>query len=136
MKTKILQQINDMCADTLMAHLGIVYTNLGDNFLEAEMEVCSKHYQPMKILHGGATLALIESVGSALSVLNIDLAKYQVKGMEINANHLRSVSHGKIIAKAKFIHQGKTSHVVEVKVTDTHNRLISISRITNAIVAK
>ncbi len=136
MKTKTLETINRMCADTLMEHLGIVYTDFGDDFLVAEMEVTSKHHQPMRILHGGATLALIESVGSALSVLNVDLQQYQVKGMEVNANHLRSVSSGKIIATATFLHKGTISQVVEVKVTDEKNRLISIARITNAVVKK
>ncbi len=136
MKTKTLETINRMCADTLMEHLGIVYTDFGDDFLVAEMEVTSKHYQPMRILHGGATLALIESVGSALSVLSVDLEKYQVRGMEVNANHLRSVSSGKIIATATFLHKGTISQVVEVKVTDEENRLISIARITNAVVKK
>lgn len=125
-----------MCSDTLMEHLGIVYTDYGNDFLVAEMEVTSKHYQPMRILHGGATLALVESVGSALSVLDIDLEKYQVKGMEVNANHLRSVSKGKITAKATFLHKGSISQVVEVKVTDTQNRLVAIARITNAIIKK
>ncbi len=136
MKTKTLETINRMCADTLMEHLGIVYTDFGNDFLVAEMEVTSKHHQPMRILHGGATLALIESVGSALSVLNVDLQQYQVKGMEVNANHLRSVSSGKIIATATFLHKGTISQVVEVKVTDEKNRLISIARITNAVVKK
>ncbi len=136
MKTKTLETINRMCADTLMEHLGIVYTDFGDGFLVAEMEVTSKHHQPMRVLHGGATLALIESVGSALSVLNVDLEQYQVKGMEVNANHLRSVSSGKIIATATFLHQGTISQVVEVKVTDEKNRLISVARITNAVVKK
>ncbi len=136
MKSKILETVNRMCSGTLMEHLGIVYTDLGDDFLTAEMEVTSKHYQPMQILHGGATLALIESAGSALSALSVDLEKYQVKGMEVNANHLRSVSSGKITAVAAFIHKGSTSQVVEVKVTDAQNRLISIARITNAIIKK
>ncbi len=136
MKSEVLKQINQMCSDTLMEHLGIVYTDYGNDFLVAEMEVTSKHYQPMRILHGGATLALVESVGSALSVLDIDLEKYQVKGMEVNANHLRSVSKGKITAKATFLHKGSISQVVEVKVTDTQNRLVAIARITNAIIKK
>lgn len=136
MKAEKLEMINKMCIDTLMEHLGIVYVDCESDFLVAEMEVTSKHYQPMRILHGGATLALIESVGSALSVLSVDLEKYEVKGMEVNANHLRSVRKGKITATATFLHRGKISQVVEVKVTDEKNRLISIARITNAIVKK
>lgn len=86
-----LQLLNKISIDTLMEHLGITYTEVGEDYLVAEMPVTSKHYQPMRILHGGASLALAESVGSALSVINVDLDRYDVKGMEINANHIRSI---------------------------------------------
>jgi uncharacterized protein (TIGR00369 family) len=131
-----LQLLNKICSDTLMEHLGIVYTEVGEDYLIAEMEVTSKHYQPMRILHGGATLALAESVGSALSVINTDLEKFDVKGMEVNANHVRSIRKGKVIAKAQFIHKGGMSHIVEVKVESEQQKLISICRITNVILKK
>jgi len=135
-KTKTLDRLNDMCSETLMEHLGIKYTDVGEDYLVAEMEVSSIHWQPMKILHGGATLALVESVGSTLSVIHIDMNKYDVKGMEINANHICSMRKGKITAKAQFIHKGRMTHIVEVKVTNEQDKLVSICRITNVIIKK
>jgi uncharacterized protein (TIGR00369 family) len=134
--TEALESLNKMCSETLMEHLGIIYTEVGEDYLVAEMEVTSNHWQPMKILHGGATLALAESVGSALSVIHTDLKNYDVKGMEINANHIRSLRKGKITAKAKFVHKGKMTHIVEVNVLNEQEKLVSICRITNVIIKK
>lgn len=135
-KEEKLQLLNKISSDTLMEHLGITYTEVGEDYLVAEMPVTSKHYQPMRILHGGATLALAESVGSALSVINIDLDQYDVKGMEINANHIRSIKNGTLIAKAKFIHKGRTSHIVEINISNEKDKLISICRLTNVVLKK
>ena len=135
-KEEQLQVLNKISSDTLMEHLGIQYTEIGEDYLVAEMPVTSKHYQPMRILHGGATLALAESVGSALSVIHIDMELYDVKGMEINANHIRSVKKGTLIAKARFIHKGRTSHIVEISISDEQDKLISICRLTNVILKK
>ena len=131
-----LDILNKMCEDTLMEHLGIVYIEVGEDYLIAKMPVTSKHWQPMKILHGGASLALAESVGSALSVIKTDLTKYDVKGMEINANHIRSIRQGTVTAKARFIHKGSMTHVVEVNVMNEQEKLISVCRITNVILKK
>ena len=135
-KEEKLQLLNKISSDTLMEHLGITYTEVGEDYLVAEMPVTSKHYQPMRILHGGATLALAESVGSALSVINVDLDLYDVKGMEINANHIRSIKNGTLIAKAKFIHKGRTSHIVEINISNEKDKLISICRLTNVVLKK
>ena len=134
--TEALLHLNEMCSDTLMEHLGIIYTEAGEDYLVAEMEVSSKHWQPMKILHGGATLALAESVGSALSVIHTDLKNFDVKGMEINANHIRSLRKGKITAKAKFIHKGRMTHIVEVNILNEQEKMVSVCRITNVIIKK
>ncbi|WP_320018500.1 PaaI family thioesterase [Labilibaculum manganireducens] len=131
-----LDVLNKMCSDTLMEHLGITYTEVGENYLVAEMPVTSNHWQPMKILHGGATLALAESVGSALSVIKTDMEKYEVKGMEINANHIRSIRTGTVTAKAHFIHKGSMTHIVEVNIMNEQEKLISVCRITNIILKK
>ncbi|MUP38560.1 PaaI family thioesterase [Labilibaculum euxinus] len=131
-----LDVLNKMCSDTLMEHLGITYTKVGENYLVAEMPVTSNHWQPMKILHGGATLALAESVGSALSVIKTDMGKYEVKGMEINANHIRSIRTGTVTAKAHFIHKGSMTHIVEVNIINEQEKLISVCRITNIILKK
>jgi uncharacterized protein (TIGR00369 family) len=134
--TEALESLNRMCSETLMKHLGIIYTEVGKDYLVAEMEVTSNHWQPMKILHGGATLALAESVGSALSVIHTDLQNYDVKGMEINANHIRSLRKGKITAKASFVHKGKMTHIVEVNILNEQEKLVSVCRITNVIIKK
>jgi uncharacterized protein (TIGR00369 family) len=134
--TEAVETLNKMCSETLMEHLGIIYTEAGDDYLVAEMEVNSNHWQPMKILHGGATLALAESVGSALSVIHTDLKNYDVKGMEINANHIRSLRKGEITAKARFVHKGKMTHIVEVNILNEQEKLVSICRITNVIIKK
>ncbi len=135
-KEEKLQLLNKISSDTLMEHLGITYTEVGEDYLVAEMPVTSKHYQPMRILHGGATLALAESVGSALSVIHVDLDRFDVKGMEINANHIRSIKKGTLSAKAKFIHKGRTSHIVEINICNEKGKLISICRLTNVVLKK
>lgn len=135
-KEEKLQLLNKISSDTLMEHLGITYTEVGEDYLVAEMPVTSKHYQPMRILHGGATLALAESVGSALSVIHVDLDRFDVKGMEINANHIRSIKKGTLSAKAKFIHKGRTSHIVEINISNEKGKLISICRLTNVVLKK
>lgn len=135
-KEEKLQLLNKISSDTLMEHLGITYTEVGEDYLVAEMPVTSKHYQPMRILHGGATLALAESVGSALSVIHVDLDRFDVKGMEINANHIRSIKKGTLSAKAKFIHKGRTSHIVEINIFNEKGKLISICRLTNVVLKK
>jgi len=131
-----LSLLNKISSDTLMEHLGITYTEIGDDYLVAEMPVSSIHYQPMRILHGGASVALAESVGSALSVIHVDLEQFDVKGMEINANHIRSIKKGTLIAKAKFIHKGKTSHIVEINICNELDKLVSICRLTNVVLKK
>ncbi len=131
-----LEELNRMCSNTLMEHLGIIYTEVGENYLVAEMPVTPNHWQPLKILHGGATLALAESVGSALSVIKTDMEKFDVKGMEINANHIRSVRTGTITAKAHFIHKGSLTHIVEVNILNEQEKLVSVCRITNVILKK
>ncbi len=135
-KEEKLSLLNRISCDTLMEHLGITYTEVGEDYLVAEMPVTSKHYQPMRILHGGATLALAESVGSALSVIHVDLDRFDVKGMEINANHIRSIKKGKLKATAKFIHKGRTSHIVEINICNELDKQISICRLTNVVLKK
>jgi uncharacterized protein (TIGR00369 family) len=129
-----LEELNSLCSGTLMEHLNIVYTEIGGDYLCASMPVDHTTWQPMKILHGGATMALIESVGSALSLVLLEGSGYTAKGMEINANHILSVKQGYVYAKAKVIHQGKRSHVIEIIVTNEQEKIVSVSRLTNMIV--
>ena len=132
-KKETLDRLNKMCENTLNETLNIKYTDLGDDFLVATMPVNASVHQPDGILNGGATMALAESVGSPTSMLAIDLNKYSVRGIEFSANHLRSVRSGHVTATAKIIHKGKTIHLVEIKVVDDRERVISICKITNYI---
>jgi len=129
-----IEKLNSLCSGTLMEHLNIIYTEIGEDYLCASMPVNKTTWQPMKILHGGATMALIESVGSALSLVLLDDSGYTAKGMEINANHILSVKNGFVFAKAKIIHKGIRSHVIEIIVSNEQDKIVSVSRLTNMIV--
>ncbi|MDB4297640.1 PaaI family thioesterase [Flavobacteriaceae bacterium] len=134
--SKTLAHINQFAKNTLMETLEIVYTEVGEGMLKATMPVTSKVHQPMGFLHGGATVALAESVGSAASFLFVDPTKYNIKGIEISANHIKSKKEGIITATAKIIHKGKTTHLWEVRVTDEQDELISLCKITNIVLPK
>lgn len=135
-KSEILQAFNKRCKDTLMETLEIEYVDVGKDFLVAKMPVNSRVHQPFGLLHGGATAALAESVGSAASSFFVDNSKFVVKGIELSINHLKSVTNGVVIATAKAIHKGRTTHLWEIKVTNENDELISISKLTNIILEK
>ena len=129
-KKEILKLTNAICKNTLMETLEIEYTDVGEDFLTASMPVSPKVYQPDGVLHGGATAALAESVGSAaVFVLNKN-PKAIVRGIEISANHLKSVQSGYVHATARPINLGKTIQLWEVKVEDDNQQLISICKLT------
>jgi len=133
---KILAQLNAIIPHTLMETLGIEYTEIGEDYLVATMPVTSKVYQPAGLLHGGATVALAESVGSTASHFFIDSSKEEIRGLEITANHLRSVRDGIVTATARPIHKGRTTHLWEVKVVDEQDKLISICKLTTIVLQK
>jgi len=135
-KTEILALCNQYSKNTLMETLNITYIDVGEDFLMAQMPVNERVHQPMGLLHGGATVALAESVGSAASVMLINPKTHEIRGIEIAANHLRSVKEGIITATATIIHQGKTLHLWEIKITDEQNRLISVCKLTNIILER
>ncbi len=135
-KDKILQLCNDWCKNTLMETLEIEYIDAGEDFLTAIMPVNSRVHQPMGLLHGGATVALAESVGSAASLLFINTEKQEVRGIEISANHLKSKREGMVFCTAKIIHQGRSIHLWEIKITDEQGKLISLCKLTNMILPR
>ena len=135
-KDKMLQLCNDWCQNTLMETLEIEYIDAGEDFLTAKMPVNSRVHQPMGLLHGGATVALAESVGSAASLLFMNPEKQEVRGIEISANHLRSKREGTVFCTAKIIHQGRSIHLWEIKITDEAGRLISLCKLTNMILPR
>ena len=135
-KDKILQLCNDWCKSTLMETLEIEYIDAGEDFLTAKMPVNSRVHQPMGLLHGGATVALAESVGSAASMLFINPEKQEARGIEISANHLKSKREGTVFCTAKIVHQGRSIHLWEMKITDEEGKLISLCKLTNMILPR
>jgi len=135
-RIKMLQIANAITKNTLMETLDIVYTDVGEDFLVATMPVSSKIHQPMGLLHGGATVALAESVGSAASHLLIDGKEQEVRGIEITANHIKSVSSGVVTATASVLHRGKTTHLWKIEVRDENENLISFCKLTNIVLPK
>jgi uncharacterized protein (TIGR00369 family) len=129
-KEQILSITNEICKNTLMETLMIEFIDAGENFLKARMPVNNRVHQPDGVLHGGATAALAESVGSAaVFILNKD-PNIQVRGIEITANHLKSVTEGFVYATASPLHQGKTIQLWDIRVEDENSNLISICRLT------
>lgn len=135
-KEAVLAHANSVCKNTLMETLNIEMVDYGDNFLVAKMPVNSRVYQPDGVLHGGATAALAESVGSFASHIFMDIEKVFVRGLEITANHLKSVSEGHVYAKATFLHKGRTTQLLDIRVTDDHDNLISICRLSTISLPK
>lgn len=131
-----IEEINEFCKNTLVEHLDIEFVEVTQSMVVARMPVHAPTHQPMGYLHGGASLALAETVGSAGSLFLIDPKKYNVFGMQVSANHISSVREGFVIAKATIIHQGRTSHVWDVEIKDEENKLISVARVTNAIIER
>ena len=129
-KSKILAVCNEVCKNTLMETLDISYVDVGENFLVARMPVTPKVHQPDGVLHGGATVALAESVGSAASYVFLDGNKYFVRGIEISANHVKSIREGEVFARATIIHKGRTTQLWEIRITDTQDNLISLCKLT------
>lgn len=135
-KEKALEMCNRFSRNTLMETLEIEYTDAGEGFLEAKMPVNPRVHQPMGLLHGGATVALAESVGSAASLLFVNPELQEVRGIEISANHLKSKRDGVVTATAKIVHQGRSLHLWEIRVTDEQGLLISLCKITNMVLPR
>ena len=135
-KKDVLEDANKICKNTLMETLNIEMVDYGDDFLVARMPVNSRVHQPDGVLHGGATVALAESVGSLASHIFMDTEKFFVSGIEITANHLKSVKTGFVYAKATFVHKGRTTQLLDIRVTDEADNLISICRLSTISLPK
>lgn len=135
-KEKILKICNETSKNTLMETLGIEYIDVGENILVARMPVTPKVHQPDGILHGGAAVALAESVGSAASYIFLNAEEFAVRGIEISANHVKGISEGFVYATASIIHKGRTTQLWEIKITDKDDRLISICKLTTIALPK
>lgn len=130
-----LDFLNAWSRDTLSGHLGIEFTEIGDNYLVAKMPVDNRTKQPLGLLHGGASVALAETMGSVAATLCVDDSKFCV-GLEINANHIKSAREGFVIGTTKPVHIGKQTHVWEIRITTESGALVCISRITMAVLDK
>lgn len=119
-----------------METLGIEFIEIGDDYVICKMPVNSRVHQPAGILHGGATAALVETVGSFASKYFIKNKNLSIRGIDISTNHVKSISDGYVYAKAKNIHMGRTMQIWEIKVTDEHENLISIGKLTTLAINK
>ncbi|MDD5151779.1 MAG: PaaI family thioesterase [Flavobacterium sp.] len=135
-REKILDYCNQISKNTLMHTLNIEYIDAGPDFLVAKMPVNSAVHQPMGLLHGGASVALAESVGSAASMLYINSELSEVRGIEISANHLKAKRNGIVYGTARIVHKGKSIHLWEIRITDENDNLISLCKLTNMVLPK
>jgi 1,4-dihydroxy-2-naphthoyl-CoA hydrolase len=130
------QELNFIVRETLISHVGIEFTEIGDDYLKARMPVDQRTRQPVGILHGGASVVLAETLGSAAATLVIDRNEYHCVGLEINANHIRSVSGGYVTGTARPLHLGRSTQVWEMLIHDEAGNLVCASRMTNAVLKK
>ncbi len=128
-----LEGLNQHSRDTLVSHLGVVYTRIGDDELEGVMPVDHRTRQPFGLLHGGASVALAESLGSVAGYLCTE-GEQRVVGIEINANHLRGVTQGSVRGICRAIHVGRTHQVWEIRIHDDQQRLVCLARLTTAVI--
>lgn len=135
-KEYILKKCNEVVPNTLMETLKISFIDVGENFLTAKMPVNSRVYQPDGILHGGAMVALAESLGSAACFVFLDVNNFSIRGIEISANHVKSIKDGFVYAKATFLHKGRTTQVWDIKLTNEDGYLISICKLTTIAIPK
>jgi 1,4-dihydroxy-2-naphthoyl-CoA hydrolase len=131
-----LEILNKLSANTLAGHLGIEVTEIGEDSITAKMPVDHRTHQPLGLLHGGASVALAETLGSVGAMCCLDFDKQYCVGLEINANHIKSAKSGFVFGTAKPIHVGKRTHVWEIKITNENKELVCISRITMAVIDK
>ena len=135
-QTADLDSINAWNAGSMVEHLGMRITEVGDDFLRGTMPVDARTKQPFGLLHGGASVALAESLGSLAGTMCIDATEQMAVGLDINANHVRAVTEGIVTGTARPLHVGRNTQVWEIRIEDERGRLVCISRLTLAIVPR
>ncbi len=135
-KDKVLKRLNEMNANTLMEALEIQFSDVGEDFIEATMPVGPKVHQPYGIMHGGASIALAETVGSVLSAISVNTTQFKSVGMQMNANHIRPKKDGMVTARAEFVRKGRTTHLIKIEIKDEEGKLLTYCHLTNSIVPK
>jgi 1,4-dihydroxy-2-naphthoyl-CoA hydrolase len=134
-ESRTLESLQEWSRNTLVEQLGIEFTAIGDDFLEARMPVDHRTVQPLGLLHGGASVALAETLGSVAATLCVDQTQFCV-GLEINANHIKGIREGYVTGTARPVHVGKQTQVWEIRISNDSSQLICISRITLAVLDK
>jgi 1,4-dihydroxy-2-naphthoyl-CoA hydrolase len=134
--TMSIEELQSLGQNTMGAMLGMEFTEIGENYLKARMPVDDRTRQPYGLLHGGASAALAETLGSVGSAYVIDREKYICVGLEINANHIRGVKEGYVYGTATPLHLGKTTHVWDIRIVDDREKMVCVSRLTVAILKK
>ena len=131
-----VSHLQEISKNTMVDHLGIEFLELGKNYITAKMPVDPRTTQPMGLLHGGASIALAETLGSVASSILVDMNKFHCVGLEINANHIKSARKGYVTGKATPIHLGKKTHVWDIKITNEKDDFVCVSRLTVAVIEK
>ena len=133
---RTVEELNGNREGTLIGHLGILFTEIGADFVRGTMPVDTRTVQPYGLLHGGASVALAETLGSMGAAMCVDAADYQVVGQEINANHVRAARSGLVTGTARAVHLGGRTHVWTIDIVNEAQKLVCISRITMAVIKR
>ncbi|MDP9089421.1 MAG: hotdog fold thioesterase [Pseudomonadota bacterium] len=131
-----IEHLNTNGRGTMIENLGILFTEIGDDFVRGTMPVDTRTVQPYGLLHGGASVALAETLGSTGAAMCVDAAEYQVVGQEINANHVRAARSGLVTGTARAVHLGGRTHVWSIDIFNDSQKLVCISRITMAVIKR
>ncbi|MET0961786.1 MAG: hotdog fold thioesterase [Noviherbaspirillum sp.] len=131
-----LDELRQRHVDTAEGHLGIEFTEIGEDWLAARMPVDARTVQPFRILHGGASVLLAESVGSCAANMCVDQEQFYCVGLDINANHVRGAKSGWVTGTARPLHIGKSTHVWQIRITNEAGALVCISRLTMSVLRR
>jgi 1,4-dihydroxy-2-naphthoyl-CoA hydrolase len=131
-----VEELNELCKNTLIDNLGIEFTELGEDYIKAKMPVDRRTLQPMGVLHGGASLAMAETIAGAGSLAFVDLTRYNIVGFQVNANHVGTISEGYVYAKANLLHNGTRTHVWDIVISSENGKKISLCRVTNMLIER
>jgi 1,4-dihydroxy-2-naphthoyl-CoA hydrolase len=135
-KQLTVEKLKPLGPNTMAAHIGIEWIEVGEDFIKAKMPVDHRTNQPYGLLHGGASCVLAETLGSVASAMAIDHSQFYCVGLEINANHVRGVKEGFVTGVVTPLHLGNTTHVWDIKIYNEHKKLVCVSRLTVAILKR
>ncbi len=129
-----VEAVNHFSKGTMLDHIGIEFTEIGDDYVKATMPVDRRTIQPMGLLHGGASVVLAETLGSYAATLCVDTSRFACVGLEVNANHIRAARAGLVTGTARPVHIGRRTQVWEIRIEDEAGRLTCVARLTMAVV--